>query len=82
MLRARQDRRHSALAYVANLCRMKLLPSASVQKIEVEITATTLDPEKAMVFIQRRYTVPSKVTAKPIQLDEFPPRNCNIVKGP
>lgn len=72
----------SALAYVANLCRMKLLPSASVQKIEAEITATALDPEKAMVFIQRRYTVPSKVTAKPIQLDEFPPRNCNIVKGP
>lgn len=72
----------SALSYVANLCRMKLLPSGSVQKVEAEITATALDPAKATVFIQRRYMVPSKITGKPMQLDEFPPRNCDVVKGP
>ena len=71
----------SALAYVANLCRLKLMPSGSVQKVEAELTATALDPGTAMVFIQRRYMVPSKLTGKPMQLDEFPPRNCVVVKG-
>ena len=72
----------SALTYVANLCRVKLLPAGRVQKVEAEFTATALDPGKATLFIQRRYTVPSKVTGKPMQLDEFPPRNCDVVKGP
>ena len=72
----------SALTYMANLCRVKLLPAGSVQKIEAEFTATALDPKKATLFIQRRYMVPSKVTGKPMQLDEFPPRNCDVVKGP
>jgi hypothetical protein len=72
----------SAVTYVANLCRLKLLPSGSVQKVEAVFTATALDPGKATVFIQRSYTVPSKVTGKPMQLDEFPPRNCDVIKGP
>jgi hypothetical protein len=72
----------SALTYVANLCRGKLLPAGRVQKVEAEFTATALDPAKATLFIQRRYMVASKVTGKPMQLDEFPPRNCDIVKGP
>jgi hypothetical protein len=72
----------SALAYVVNLCRLKLLSSGSVQKIEAEFTATALDPGKATVSIQRWYAVPSKVTGKPMQLAEFPVRNCDVVKGP
>lgn len=72
----------SALTYVANLCRLKLMPSGRVQAIEAEFTATALDPAKATLFIQRSYTMPSKVTGKPMQLDEFPTRNCDVVKGP
>ena len=72
----------SALAYVANLCRLKLMPSGRVQRVEAAFTATALDPGKATLFIQRSFTVPSKVTGKPMQLDEFPLRSCDIVKGP
>jgi hypothetical protein len=72
----------SALGYVANLCRLKLTPSGSVQEVEAEFTATALDAGKATVFIQRRYKQPSKVTGAPLQLDEVPPRDCAITKGP
>lgn len=72
----------SALAYVTNLCRLKLLPSGRVQKVDVEFTATALDAGKATLSIQRSYAVPSKVTGKPMQLAEFPVRNCNVIKGP
>jgi hypothetical protein len=72
----------SALAYVTNLCRLKLLPTGRVQMVEVEFTATALDPGKATLAIQRSYAVPSKVTGKPMQLAEFPLRNCTVIKGP
>jgi hypothetical protein len=72
----------SALAYVANLCRLKLMPSGRVQKVEAEFTATALDPGKATLSVQRSYAVPSKVTGKPMQIAELPARNCNVVKGP
>jgi hypothetical protein len=70
------------LDYVAYLCRLKLSPSGTVQKTKTVFTITALDPDKAMLFIQRRYTVPSAVTGKPIQLDEFPLRNCNVLTRP
>jgi hypothetical protein len=71
-----------AVAYGANSCRLTLTPSGTMQNVQANFTVTALEPGKAMVFIQREFTVPSKVTGKPVQLDEFMPSNCDVLKGP
>lgn len=69
------------LAYSSNTCRLKLMPSGSLQKVQSQFTLTSTDKGKAMLFVQRQYLKPSAVTGKPLQLDEFPPRNCIVLSG-
>lgn len=66
------------LAYWSNACRLKLMPSGSVQKVQAQLTLTSIDKGKATLFIQRQYLTPSTVTGKPLRLDEFPVRSCEV----
>ena len=70
------------LAYVSNACRLKLTPSGSVQKVQAQLTLTSIDKGKAMLFIQRQYLTPSAVTGKPLRLDEFPTSSCEVMGVP
>ena len=70
------------LAYGANACRLKLASSGSVQKVQAQLTLTSVDKGKAILFIQRQYLTPSALTGKPLQLDEFPTRNCEVLSVP
>jgi hypothetical protein len=71
-----------AVAFVGNLCRLKLMPGAAVQKVAARYEITALDPKAATVFISRSYTVASSVTGEPLQLDEWPIRQCAVISGP
>lgn len=71
-----------ALAYASNACRLKLIPAGSIQNVQAQLTLTSIDKGKAMLFIQRQYMTPSAVTGKPLQLDELPVRNCEVITSP
>ncbi|WP_143744685.1 hypothetical protein [Mesorhizobium prunaredense] len=72
----------SAVTYLSNLCRLKLMPEATAQRIDAKYEITALDPKSATVFISRSYTVASSVTGEPLQLDEWPIRQCAVISGP
>jgi hypothetical protein len=71
-----------AVAYATNSCRLKLTPAGSMLRVQTQLTLTSIDKGKAMLFIQRKYKMPSVVTGKPLQLDELPIRNCNVLSEP
>ncbi len=70
------------LTYSSNACRIKLLPTGTVQKVKAQLTLTSIDKGKAILFTQRQYLTPSAVTGKPLQLDELPVRNCDVLSVP
>ena len=67
-----------ALGSVSNTCQQKLLPTAVKQNVQVQFTVTSIDKGAATLFIQRQYLTPSAVTGKPLWLDEWPLRNCEV----
>ena len=71
-----------ALAYASNACRLKLTPAGSIQNVQAQLTLTSIDKGKAMLFLQRQYMTPSAVTGKPLQRDELPVRNCEVINSP
>ena len=70
------------LAHLSNACRVKLIPSGTVQKVQAQLTLTSIDKGKAVLFVQQQYLMASAVTGKPLQLDEFPVRNCVVLTVP
>ncbi len=70
------------LAYDSNACRVELIPNGTIQKVQAQLTLTSIDKGKATLFIQRQYLTPSTITGLPLQLDEFPTRNCDVVLMP
>lgn len=71
-----------ALAYASNACRLKLTPAGSMQNVQAQLTLTSIEKGKAVLFIQRQYMTSSAVTGKPLQLDELPVRNCEAITSP
>ena len=71
-----------AVIYSAGLCRFDLASSQTSQKVDAQLNATSLEGKTAQVFIQRTYTAPSAVSGKPVQIDEWPTRQCAVLAGP
>lgn len=71
-----------ALAYVLNSCRLRLASEAIRQKIFATFTITSLESGEAVVLLQRRYLQASTVTGAPVQIDDFPPWNCDVKAAP
>ncbi|MHB1104470.1 MAG: hypothetical protein ACYC0C_17175 [Devosia sp.] len=67
-----------ALAYVLNSCRLRLASEAIRQKISATFTIASVEPGLAVIFRQRRYLHASSVTGEPVQINEFPPWNCDV----
>lgn len=70
-----------ALTFVLNQCRLQLASASSRQKVDATFIVTSMEKGNASLMISRRYTVPSEVTGAPLQLDEWPMRQCNVASG-
>ena len=68
----------AAVAYELAECQATLSGALSRQSVDLHVTAVVIDPGSAMVFIQRTYQAPSKITGAPLTLDEFPTRDCSV----
>ena len=71
-----------ALAFGLNQCRLKLTASAVRQKLDASFVVTSLDKGSASLLISRRFIAPSGLTGAPLQLDEWPMRQCNVGPAP
>lgn len=69
------------LTFVLNQCRLKLATASIRQKVDATFTITSIDKGSASLLLSRRYVVPSAVTGNPMQLDEWPMRECSVVSA-
>lgn len=70
------------LAYDSSACRAMLIANGAIQQAQAQLTLTSIDKGKATLFVQHQYLTPSAVTGKPLQLDEFPTRTCDVAPAP
>lgn len=66
--------------FSANQCRLELASSSTKQRVTGNFTVTSMDKGQASLLISHQYTMPSAVTGEPMQLDEWPMRNCEVAQ--
>lgn len=67
-----------ALVYVLNLCRLKLQSAATPQVAAARFVLTSMAAGSASLLISRSYVEASRMTGAPLQLDEWPMRQCRV----
>lgn len=69
------------VAFFVNQCRLALAPVAKKQPVTARFTINSLDPGEADLLISRDYLAPSTVTGAPLQLNEWPMRQCTVASA-
>jgi hypothetical protein len=67
--------------YFTNACRLALAPSATKQLVTASFIVNSFDKGQASLLISNDYLAPSTITGKPLQLNEWPMRQCTVASA-
>lgn len=67
--------------YFTNECRLALAPAATKQLVTASFTVNSFDKGQASLLISNDYLSPSTITGKPLQLNEWPMRQCIVASA-
>ncbi len=67
-----------SVAYEVVNCAFNLREGRTLQAANISFKISSLDPGNAMVFIIRSYAETSSLVGEPMEIPEFPTRNCTV----